>query len=177
MAAKLPSHDVTRKPPTDDNDLYNPLVVNQGPSRHNLDLTTQDHDGQDPGVTSQDLVRQDPGVTSQDLVRQDPGVTSQDLVRQDPGVTSQDLVRQDPGVTSQDLVRQDPGVTSQDLGHQDPGVAVQDVTDQEEEALEYLYRVLSGSLDGDQLPPLHSKIVRIFTSSTFTGFHKSTNSS
>lgn len=56
-----------------------------------------------------------------------------------------------------------------DTDASDPAINSQDVIDPEEEALERLYRVLSGSLDGDQLPPLHSKIVRIFTSSTFTG--------
>jgi hypothetical protein len=65
--------------------------------------------------------------------------------------------------------------TSSDTDVFDPVVNSQDVIDPEEEALERLYRVLSGSLDGDQLPPLHSKIVRIFTSSTFTGLPRSVN--
>ncbi|GFN80493.1 hypothetical protein PoB_000699900 [Plakobranchus ocellatus] len=52
-------------------------------------------------------------------------------------------------------------------GEEGDDSSVCSAVDQESQEREKLLKVLSGSLD--DLPPLSSKIVRIFTSSTFTG--------
>jgi len=76
-----------------------------------------------------------------------------------------EAVRRDSDVAGKASANGEDATTVSDPASTNP----HDVTVEEDVAVEFLYRVLNGSLDGDQLPPLHSKIVRIFTSSTFTG--------